>query len=308
MRSGGADDTPSTPARSVLITGATSGIGRAVAERCAARGDRVVLVARSATVLDETATECRAAGASAVLTVVADVADHEAVEAALRSALAEFGTIDVCVHSAAVVAYGRVLDVPAAVYDRVVDVNVKGAVNVSRAALRHFESRQAGTLVLIGSLVGRIGTPYLSAYGITKWAIRGLARALVAEMRPTPGVRVCEVWPGSVNTPVYDQAGTYAGHGGRPPPLVMPAGRVADAVIAVMDRPRPRVGVGGSAPLMLFGFHALPWVYDRLVGPLMLRLALTRRRVAPTAGNVLEPVAEREQVDGPWRGPLGLRR
>lgn len=290
--------------RSVLVTGGSSGIGRAAALRFAARGDRLTLLARSSTALEQAAADCRAAGSPQVLTLVADVADRDAVDAALDG----LDAFDVCVHAAAVAAYGRLLDVPGEVYDRVIDVNVKGTVNVARAALRHFEARGAGTLVLVGSLVGRIGTPYLSAYGITKWAVRGLARALHVETLRMPGVHVCEVWPGGVNTPVYEQAATYAGREGRPPPPVVSADRVAAAIVDVVDRPRPRVSVGWSNPVMIAGFGALPWVYDRLVGPLMLRMGLSRRSSPPTPGNAFEPVASLEQVDGPWRGQLGLRR
>ncbi len=293
--------------RSVLVTGGSSGIGRAAALRFAARGDRLALLARSATALADTAAQCREAGSPRVTTLVADVADRDAVDAAVDSAVDDLDEIDVCVHAAAVAAYGRLLDVPGEVYDRVVDVNVKGTVNVARATLRHFEPRRAGTLILLGSLIGRIGTPYLSAYGGTKWAVRGLARSWHAETLAMPGVHVCEVWPGAVNTPVYEQAATYAGREARPPPPVVSADRVAAAVLTVADRPRPRVGVGWGNPLMLTGFTALPWVYDRLVGPLMLRLGLSGRSSPPTPGNLFDPPPGGERVDGPWHGWLGVR-
>lgn len=290
----------------VLITGGSSGIGLATALRFAARGDRIALLSRSSEALEAAAADCRRAGAAEVATLVADVADHEQVNAAVSSAVAAFGALDVCVHAAAVAAYGRLDEVPVAVYDRVLDVNVKGTAHVARAVLRHFRQREQGTLVLIGSLLGRIATPYLSAYGVSKWAIRNLARTLHLETRDLPRVHVCEVWPGGVNTPVYQQSASYAGRNGRPPPPVGSAQRVAEVVLRTVDRPRPRAGVGWANPLMMVGFACLPGVYDRLVGPLMLRLGIAGPEVAPHPGNVLEPQPRAERVDGPWRGWAGL--
>jgi len=292
----------------VLVTGGSSGIGLAAALRFAARGDRVALLSRSPQALAAAAQQCRAAGAAEVLELPADAADQAQVEAAVSAVVDAFGGLDVCVHAAAVAAYGRLDDVPAEVFDRVVDINIKGTAHVARAVLRHFRGRGEGTLILIGSVVGRIATPYMSAYGVTKWAIRSLARTLHLEASDLPGVHVCEVWPGSVNTPVYEQSASYAGRGGRPPPPVLQPDRVAAVIVRVADRPRPRAGVGWTNPVMMFGFSALPGVYDRLVGPLMARLGLSRPSVAPTTGNVLSPRPEAEQVQGPWLGPLGRRR
>ncbi|MBA3251759.1 MAG: SDR family NAD(P)-dependent oxidoreductase [Geodermatophilaceae bacterium] len=292
---------------SVLVTGGSSGIGRAAALRFAARGDRLALVSRSAAALAQAAEDCRRAGAVEVLTLTADVASQREVEAAVDAAIEAFGALDVCVHGAAVAAYGRLDDVPAEVYDRVLDVNIKGTVHVARAVLRHFRSEQAGVLILVGSVVGRISAPYLSAYGVSKWAIRSLARTLHLEARDLPGVHVCEVWPGGVNTPVYEQSATYAGRNGRPPPPVVSADRVAEVIVRTANRPKPRTGVGWANPLMMFGFAALPGAYDRLVGPLMLRLGIAGPPVASHPGNVLDPQPAAERVDGPWRGWLGLR-
>jgi len=106
---------------------------------------------------------------------------------------------------------------------------------------------------------------------------------------------------------VYEQSATYAGRNGRPPPPVVSADRVAEVIVRTANRPKPRTGVGWANPLMMFGFAALPGVYDRLVGPLMLRLGIAGPPVASHPGNVLDPQPAAERVDGPWRGWLGLR-
>ncbi len=294
--------------RVVLVTGASSGIGRACALRFAGQGDRLVLLSRSAGTLAEVQRECQAAGASDVSVAVADVGSQEQVEAAVAAAVTAFGGIDVCVHAAAVAAYGRLEDIPADVFDRVVDTNVKGSAHVARAVLRHFRRRERGTLILLGSVLGRISAPFISPYGVSKWAVRGLARTLKLEAQDLPDVHVCEVWPGGVNTPVYQQSANYAGRAGRPPPPVVSPERVAATVEAVARRPRPRTGVGAANPLMILGFTALPRVYDALVVPLMSRLGLSRTAIEPQPGNVFAPQPRLERTRGPWDGPLGLRR
>ncbi len=292
----------------VLVTGASSGIGRASAVRFAGQGARVILLSRSPEALAEVEAECMWAGAAATLVTVADVGVQEQVEAAMTQALATFGAVDICVHAAAVAAYGRLEDIPTEVFDRVIDTNVKGAANVTRAVLRHFRERERGTLILVGSLLGRISAPFISPYGVSKWAIRGLARTMKLENQDLPDVHVCEVWPGGVNTPVYQQSANYAGRVGRPPPPVVSPEQVAATIDRLARCPRPRAGVGWANPIMVFGFGFLPGLYDSLVVPLMKRLGIGRKRIEPHPGNVLAPQPRLEGTCGPWRGPLGLRR
>ena len=152
-------------------------------------------------------------------------------------------------HAATVVAYGRFEDVPAEVFDRSVEINLIGTANVARAALRQFRPRGGGRLVLVGSLLGKIATPYMSSYVTAKWGVHGLARTLQIEARQTPGVEISLVSPGGVDTPVYSQAASYLGRDGRPPPPVDPPEKVARAIVRALDRPRRDVSVGVANPV-----------------------------------------------------------
>lgn len=285
--------------RTVLVTGASSGIGRATALQLARAGDNLVLVSRSPEVLAEVAADCAQEGAKASV-IEADVADSTAVEAAFDRAVAEFGVVDAVVHSAAVLAYGRFEDVPTAVFDRAMTVNVLGTANVARAALRHFGEAGEGTLVVVGSLLGRVSVPYLSGYASSKWAVHGLVRALQIEARRTPGIRIGLVSPGGVNTPIYHQSGTYLSRHGRPPPPVDSPEKVARAVVRSIDHPQRDVSVGLANGFMATGFRLLPGVFDVLVTPLMELAAVSTDVVQNSAGNVLEPVSEGEAVHGEW--------
>lgn len=286
----------------VLITGASSGIGRATAQAYARRGASLVLAARSRRTLAETERECRDAGAADVLVVPTDVTDARRCDALVAAAVDRFDVVDVCVHSAAVIAYGKFLDVPATVFDRAVTTNLLGTANVARSVLPVMREQRRGTLVVVGSVLGRVTVPYLSSYVTGKWGVRGLTRLLSQEMRDVPGVHVTSVSPGAVNTPVYTQAGSYSGRGGRPPPPVDPPEKVAAAVLRAAGRRRGEIAVGLANPLMVLGHTLLPAVYDAIVGPLVRAGGMTGRGVEPHPGNVLEPSMRGEAVHGPWSG------
>jgi len=288
--------------KTVVVTGASSGIGRATARLLASRGANVVLVARSRKSLTEAERECRgvARTGSKTLVLVADVADADAVDAALDSASERFGRIDAVVHSAAVLAYGRFEDVPADVFDTAISVTLGGTANTVRSALRHFRAQDGGSLVVVGSLLGKIATPYMSSYVTAKWAVHGLVRTVQIETRSEPGIDVSLVSPGGVNTPVYRQAGTYLGWHGRPPPPVDSPERVARAVVAAVERPRRETSVGLANPIAVLGFRALPGVYDLLVTPLMRLGGVSRDEAPHSPGNVLEPQPTGDAVHGAW--------
>ena len=269
----------------VLITGASGGIGTAVALAYAERGASLLLTARSAGELKDLAERCRKVGGRA-LTQVVDVSDAEAVGSAVDRAVKEFGSLDVVVHTAAVVAYGRLTEVPRNVWERVVDVGVHGTANVARESLRVFEAAKSGSLVIIGSVLGQITAPRMGSYATSKWAVHGLARTLQQEARKTPGVHVALVSPGGIDTRIYRMAATYVGRAGSPPPPVLSPEAVARKVLRVVDKRRHNAAVGPFNPLMRLGFTLTPRLYDVLVGPLFNLLALARKPSPANEGNV----------------------
>jgi NAD(P)-dependent dehydrogenase (short-subunit alcohol dehydrogenase family) len=199
--------------RVVVLTGASSGIGKAAALAFAQRGDRLVLAARGAADLDAVAARC----GGDPLAVPTDVTRASDVDQLADAAVDRFGRIDVWVDTAAVMAYGTFESLPPAVFERVVATDLLGPANVARAALRQFRAQGEGTLILGSSLLAHITAPYMSAYATAKWGMRGLARTLRQETRNAPGIHVCMIAPGSVDTPIYTSAATYAGAVGRPP-------------------------------------------------------------------------------------------
>jgi NAD(P)-dependent dehydrogenase (short-subunit alcohol dehydrogenase family) len=291
------DDAP--PA--VLVTGASSGIGRATGLELAGRGARLVLMSRDRGSLEEAAAEMRAAGAGEVVVCAGDVLDEDQVRAAVATATGRFGRLDVVVHSAQVMAYGRIEDVPREVYERVVDTAVHGTANLARVVLPVFREQGAGHLAVVNSLLGNIATPLMGAYVTAKWGQLGLVRSLQLETRDEPGISISIIQPGGVNTPIYSQAASWAGSTGRPPPPAYSPFRVARRVVSTLDRPRRVVQAGVLNHVVTAGFRLLPGVYDTLVGPLLQQLALAGDDAPPTTGNVLESRPDGNATEGPWR-------
>ncbi len=285
--------TTSEAARVVVVLGASSGIGRASALRFAARGDRLVLAARSRGDLEAVAAECRSAGATEVTVTPLDVLDEAAVDEMVVTTRAAHGRIDVVVFSAGVMGYGTIEDVPAAVFERVVDTAVHGTAAVGRAVLPVFREQGGGTFIIVTSLLASIPLPEMGAYITGKWGQLALARILQLETRSAPGVHVCTVSPGAVDTPIYRSAANFAGRIGSPPAPVATADHLAAAIVRCADHPRKNVSVGWTNGIITLGFRLLPAVFDRLAGPLTHRVALSSEAVGPTDGNVFDPdVAE----------------
>jgi NAD(P)-dependent dehydrogenase (short-subunit alcohol dehydrogenase family) len=285
--------------RVVLVTGASSGIGEAAAHLAARRGDHVVLLARGRAALERVARECDRLGAASTAVEPTDVSIDAEVEAAVTATMARHGWIDTVVGSAGVVAYGRVDEVPVEVFDQVVATNLLGSVNLARHVLPVLRSQRSGNLVLVGSVVGHVAVPDMAAYVVSKWGVRALVRQLQLDNRDRPEVRIEYVAPGGVDTPIYRQAATYGGAVGRPPFPVTTPEHVAARVMAVAEGRTGGGQVGIANDVIRFGFTALPWAYDRLVGPLFSVAAqdLTVPS-SPGPGNVLASREEHNALRG----------
>jgi NAD(P)-dependent dehydrogenase (short-subunit alcohol dehydrogenase family) len=277
----------STISEVVVVTGASSGIGRETALRYAGRHARLALAARSEETLQQVAEECRAAGAAEVLVHATDIANTAQVQSLFDTAIARFGRVDIVVQCAAITAFGRFEDLPADVFDKVVRTNLFGAANVARCALLHFQPRGTGHLVLIGSLLGVTAVPYQSAYVVSKFALHGLVRLLRQENRHSPGIKVHGVYPGPVDTPVFGTAGNYFGRTPRVPPTAVAPKTIVAAIVRATDRQQSSERqVGWMNRPAIVAYHLIPSIFDALIGPFLRAVAFTSGPSDSTDGNV----------------------
>jgi NADP-dependent 3-hydroxy acid dehydrogenase YdfG len=187
-----------------LVTGASSGIGAAIARALAARGAAVAVLARRADRLDALADDLRADGATA-LVLDADITDRQQVESAVERAVAELGRLDTVVNNAGVMLNGPVAEAPAGEWDRMLAVNVEGLLHVTRVAIPHLiraaqdSPRQVADLVTISSTAGRVARPGTAVYSLTKFGVGAFSESLRQELQPKR-VRVGVVEPGTVDT------------------------------------------------------------------------------------------------------------
>ena len=188
--------------RSVLITGASSGIGRRLALDMAARGASIALVARRQDELNGVAAEIRAGGGEAVA-LGCDVGDREQVFASAARAVEELGSIDLLVNNAGYGRHCRFLDWELEDMERMMRVNYLGSLYFTKAVLPAMVEKGGGWLVFIASVAGRIAPAEETAYAASKHAMVGLASALSLEVEDA-GVHVLTVLPGAIRTPFFD--------------------------------------------------------------------------------------------------------
>jgi short-subunit dehydrogenase len=206
----------------------------------------------------------------------ADVADAAAVDAAVQAVLSAWGRIDLTITSAGVAGYGMFPDVPADVFNRIIAINLLGTANVIRSVLPSMRARNEGAIVALGSVIGYIASPQISAYATSKWGVRILVRTVQIENRDRPGVHISHLAPGGVDTGIYRRAANYSDREGKPLPPVLSPDTVAAAAFRLADRRRRTAHVGAANLLIVVGYTLLPGVYDWLVSPLF-RLLASRR-------------------------------
>lgn len=221
--------------KTVVVTGASMGIGEAIAVAFAQEGAHLVLAARSEALLQEVAARLEATGARGrVLAVVADVTDPVQVAHLADVARSLTGRVDVLVNNAGLGMNGSVDALDLDAWRRCLDVNLLGAVRVIQAFLPAMKAAGGGTIVQVSSVLGKISTPYTGGYNASKHALNAISDALRLEAAPW-GIRVVSVYPGSTESNFRTNA--LGGIDGRKVRLKrVPAAVVADRVVRAVER------------------------------------------------------------------------
>lgn len=246
-----------------VVTGASSGVGRAIARAFGAEGAKVALLARSRTGLEAAAGELAALGAES-LVLPLDVSDAEAVERAAQAVEEAWGTIDLWVNDAMVSVLSPIVEMTAAEFRRVTEVNYLGYVYGTLAALARMRKRNSGVIIQIGSALAYRSIPLQSAYCASKAAIRGFTDSLRSELiRERSRVAVTMLQLPAVNTPQFEVIRNRLGHHPQPVPPIYQPEVIARAAVHAALHPRREVWIGWSTTRAIIGQRVMPGLLDR---------------------------------------------
>ncbi|WP_086729852.1 SDR family oxidoreductase [Streptomyces carpinensis] len=290
--------------QTVVITGASAGIGRATAREYGKRGADVVLIARGRAGLDAAAKEIESLGGRA-LVQVADTSDSRQVESAADAAEQAFGSIDVWINCAFTSVFAPFDEITAEEYRRVTEVTYLGFVNGTRAALTRMLPRDRGTIVQVGSALGERAIPLQSAYCGAKHAINGFTSSLRTELlHRGSNVRVTIAQMPAVNTPQFSWVRSRLPRHPQPVPPIYQPEVAARGVVHAADHPgRKQYYIGASTLATVWANRLAPALLDRYLARTGFDSQQTDLRPPSGESNLFEPV---DRPEGGDRGAHGI--
>lgn len=296
------DQNIKTTSRTVVITGASSGAGRAIALAFAANGDRVVIAARNIDALKDLAAECESVGGAAEC-VACDTSDYHQV-LNLAATAASIGTgIDVWVNNAGVLAIGSFDQTPMEVSEQVIKTNLLGYMYGAHAVMPYFKKQGQGILINNISIGGFLPVPFGAGYSAAKFGLRGFSASLKSELRQYRNIHVCDAFPGFLDTPGMQHAANYTGKVLKPGPVVYDPNRLAHEIFKLSLNPRSEKMVGSFSTIMRLSRALFPTLTTTIAASVIRTYLKHAKAIEPTNGNIFSPVSYGNSVHGGWGIP-----
>ncbi|WP_312991991.1 SDR family oxidoreductase [Chryseobacterium flavum] len=281
----------------VVITGASSGIGKATAEAFAEQGADLVLAARGEEALKETAEICRKLGAT-VIAVPTDTSVAEEVQNLVKEALEFSGKIDYWVNNAGVLAFGKFEEIPVDVTDQIVKTNLLGYMHAAHAVLPVFKKQKKGVLLNNISIGGWMPAPYGTAYTASKYGVRGMVETLQGEVSDYPDIHICALYPGFQKSSGIEHAANYSGIKLSTPPPSFDPRKLAESIVETAKNPVEASYPDWSAVVFKNLYEMFPSMI-RYVSSAGMRMVFRKANKDKNSdGNILDPSAGNMGIDG----------
>lgn len=282
--------------KTVVITGASSGVGRAAAEAFAKESCYLILAARGKEALDETVAICESLGASAIA-VPTNVSDYREVEQLAEKALETTGSIDFWVNNAGVMATGKYEETPIEVIDQVIKTNLLGYMHGARAVLPIFKKQGHGILINNISIGGWMPAPYGAAYSASKYGIRGMVECLQGEVSDEPDIHIVALYPSIQRSTGNMHSAKYSGLDFKIPPTAADPRKLADEMVAMAKNPKKSKFTDWSSLLMKTAYSLFPKAVINTTSA-GLRLLMKDNSETDTDGNILTTSKHPMQIYG----------
>lgn len=290
------DQIPNLKNKTVVITGASSGVGLATAEAFAKTGCHLVLVARGVEALDVAVKRCQVLGAEAIA-VPMDVSDYLQVQQLVNEAIAFGGNIDYWINNAGVMASGKFEEIPIEVSHQVVKTNLFGYLNCAHAMLPVFKQQGYGVLVNNVSIGGYMPAPYSAVYSATKFGIKGMMECLQGELSSEENIHICNLYPQIQRSTGNMHSAKYSGLDFKVPPFAADPKDTAAQLLQLALHPRK----DKFPDISSWALKTLHSVFPKLLvntASAGMRLMMKLKQGEPTAGNVLQPSGNPHRIYG----------
>ncbi|WP_294207173.1 SDR family NAD(P)-dependent oxidoreductase [uncultured Chryseobacterium sp.] len=292
--------------KTVVITGGTSGVGRATVEAFALEGCHIVIAARGREALDETVALCRDLEV-AVIGVPTDVSVAEEVENLVQTALQFNGRIDIWVNNAGVMSSGKFEEIPMEVNEQVIKTNLFGYMHGAYSVLPVFKRQQEGILINNISIGGFMPAPYSAVYSSTKFGIRGMMECLQGEISDFADIHICNIYPQIQRSTGNMHSAKYSGLDFKIPPFAADPRDTAASIVELAKHPKKEKFPDATSVFLktVYGLFPKPVINVASAG---MRLMMKIKNAPDDNGNVLKPSPEPHRIYGETILPVPSRK